>query len=70
MRCVYRLLQLYLIPVAALERATLSTKSFIIGLAVVKKHLTVEEAAQAASAEVNSQIEVWGEVEDSKCKLP
>ncbi|RXW20993.1 hypothetical protein EST38_g4864 [Candolleomyces aberdarensis] len=51
--------------IAALERATLSTKSFIIGLAVVKKHLTVEEAAQAASAEVNSQIEVWGEVEDT-----
>jgi chaperone required for assembly of F1-ATPase len=52
-----------------LERATLSTKSFIIGLAVVKKHLTVEEAAQAASAEVNSQIEVWGEVEDSECNF-
>jgi ATP synthase F1 complex assembly factor 2 len=41
------------------------TKSFIIALALVKKHLTVEQAALAAQAEVNSQIERWGEVEDS-----
>lgn len=48
-----------------MERAILATKSFIVALAVVKKHLTVEEAAQVASVEVDSQIERWGEVEDS-----
>ncbi|KZO95722.1 ATP12-domain-containing protein, partial [Calocera viscosa TUFC12733] len=50
---------------AALERAVYSTKSFLIALALVEGRLTVEEAAQAASVEVNSQIERWGEVEDS-----
>lgn len=54
----------------ALERATLSTKSFLIGLAVVKRYLNVEQAAQAASVEVDSQIQVWGEVEDSTSHLP
>ncbi|THH32976.1 hypothetical protein EUX98_g1201 [Antrodiella citrinella] len=50
---------------AAMERATYASKSFIIGLAVVMQHLDVEKAAQAAHVEVNSQIEKWGEVEDS-----
>ncbi|TFK42974.1 hypothetical protein BDQ12DRAFT_703285 [Crucibulum laeve] len=50
---------------AAMERATYATKSFIIALALVKKHLTVEEAAVASHVEVNSQIELWGEVEDT-----
>jgi len=50
---------------AALERVTNSTKSLFIALAVVKKHLTVEEAALTACVEVNSQIERWGEVEDT-----
>jgi ATP synthase F1 complex assembly factor 2 len=53
-------------PLLALERAILSTKSFLIGLAVVKRYLNVERAAQAASVEVDSQIQVWGEVEDSE----
>ncbi len=48
-----------------MERATYASKSFIIALGLVKKHLTVEQAALAASVEVNSQIERWGEVEDS-----
>ncbi|KAH9926102.1 ATP12-domain-containing protein [Fomitopsis serialis] len=39
---------------AAMERATYTTKSFLIALAL--------EAALAAHAEVNSQIERWGEV--------
>jgi ATP synthase mitochondrial F1 complex assembly factor 2 len=51
----------------AMERATYATKSFIIALALVKGHLTVEQAALAAQVEVSSQIERWGEVEDSKC---
>ncbi|KAI0792874.1 ATP12-domain-containing protein [Abortiporus biennis] len=50
---------------AALERAVYSSKSFIIGLALIHKRITVEQAAQAAHVEVNSQIEKWGEVEDS-----
>ena len=49
----------------AMERATYATKSFIIALALVKGHLTVEKAAQAAQVEVSSQTERWGEVEDS-----
>ena len=50
----------------AMERATYATKSFIIALALVSRRLTPERAALAASVEVNSQIERWGEVEDSK----
>lgn len=48
----------------AMERATYATKSFLIALALVKRHLTVEQAALAAQVEVASQIERWGEVED------
>lgn len=50
----------------AMERATHYTKSFIIALALVQKHITVDEASSAARVEVNSQIERWGEVEDSE----
>lgn len=50
---------------AALERAAIASKSLIIALALVKRHFTVEEAARAASVEVDSQIERWGEVEDT-----
>ncbi|KAF9218121.1 ATP12-domain-containing protein, partial [Gyrodon lividus] len=49
---------------AAMERATYVTKSFLIALALVKRHLTAEQAALAAQVEVASQIERWGEVED------
>ena len=48
----------------AMERAVYASKSFIIALALVKKRLSVEEAAQAAQVEVTSQIQRWGEVED------
>ncbi|THH08630.1 hypothetical protein EW146_g8930 [Bondarzewia mesenterica] len=50
---------------AAMERATYATKSFIIAFALVHKHITAEQAALAAQVEVSSQIERWGEVEDS-----
>ncbi|CCM07223.1 uncharacterized protein FIBRA_09568 [Fibroporia radiculosa] len=50
---------------AAMERATYTSKSFLIALALVMRRISVEQAAQAAHAEVNSQIERWGEVEDS-----
>ena len=49
-----------------MERATYITKSFIIALALVKGHLTADQAALAAQVEVSSQIERWGEVEDCK----
>lgn len=50
---------------AAMERATYMTKSFLIALALVKRFITVEQASIAARVEVSSQIERWGEVEDS-----
>jgi len=50
---------------AAMERAVYTTKSFIVALALVKRHLTAEQAAETAHVEVNSQIERWGEVEDT-----
>lgn len=50
---------------AAFERAVYTTKSALIALALVKGRLNVDQAAQAAHVEVNSQIERWGEVEDS-----
>ncbi|KAG1832213.1 ATP12-domain-containing protein [Suillus variegatus] len=53
------------LDLAAMERVTYTTKSFLIALALVKRHITVEEAAVAAQVEVSSQIQRWGEVEDS-----
>ncbi|KAK3819809.1 MAG: ATP12-domain-containing protein [Benniella sp.] len=53
------------IELSAFERATLTAKSFLIGLAVVKRQLSVEKAWMAAQLEVMDQIERWGEVEDS-----
>ncbi|KZT35450.1 ATP12-domain-containing protein [Sistotremastrum suecicum HHB10207 ss-3] len=50
---------------AALERAVYSTKSFLVAFALLKQRLSVEEAAQASEVEVRSQIQRWGEVEDS-----
>ncbi|KAJ9105624.1 hypothetical protein QFC20_004304 [Naganishia adeliensis] len=51
--------------IAALERATYTTKSFLIAFALVSGKLTVDQAARAAHVEVSSQIELWGEVEDA-----
>ena len=53
----------------AMERATYVTKSFLVALALVKRHLTAEQAALAAQVEVASQIERWGEVEDCEFLL-
>lgn len=44
-----------------------ATKSFMIGLALLQGKLTADQAAHAAQVEVRSQIEQWGEVEDSEC---
>ena len=48
----------------AMERAVYSSKSFLIGLALVKKRLSAEQASEASHVEVNSQIQSWGMVED------
>ncbi|KAI9245091.1 hypothetical protein BDA99DRAFT_448060 [Phascolomyces articulosus] len=53
------------LELAALEKAIMSSKSFLVGLAVVKGALTVEQGAQAAHVEMNAQVDRWGEVEDS-----
>ncbi|ODN83018.1 hypothetical protein L202_01248 [Cryptococcus amylolentus CBS 6039] len=50
---------------AAFERAVYATKSFVISLALLRGHLTAHEAADASHVEVRSQIERWGEVEDT-----
>jgi len=50
---------------AAMERVTYTTKSFIIALALVHGRISAEQAALTSQVEVASQIERWGEVEDS-----
>lgn len=50
---------------AAFERSVLLTKSFLISVALVSGKLSVQQAAQAAEVEVQSQINRWGSVEDS-----
>jgi len=50
---------------AAVERATYTTKSLIIALALVHGRISAEQAAFASQVEVASQIARWGEVEDS-----
>ncbi|OBZ82460.1 ATP synthase mitochondrial F1 complex assembly factor 2 [Choanephora cucurbitarum] len=50
---------------ASFEKAVMSSKSFLIGFALVHHGITVEQAAQAAHVEMNAQMERWGEVEDS-----
>ncbi|ORY72221.1 hypothetical protein BCR35DRAFT_315182 [Leucosporidium creatinivorum] len=50
---------------AAFERAVLASKSYIIALALVEGYFSVDDAAKAAHVEVQSQIDRWGEVEDT-----
>ncbi|TIB82692.1 ATP12-domain-containing protein [Wallemia mellicola] len=59
------ILQFDAFTLAAFERIAMHTKSFLIALAVVDGHLSIEDASQAARVEVLSQIARWGEVEDS-----
>lgn len=49
----------------ALERATMSAKSLIIGMMLITNKMTVTEAVRAATLESVYQTELWGEVEDS-----
>lgn len=50
---------------AAFERAVMSSKSFVISLALLEGHIDAEQAALAAEVEVASQASHWGAVEDS-----
>ncbi|GAA5826063.1 hypothetical protein JCM5353_004199 [Sporobolomyces roseus] len=50
---------------AAFERSVLASKSYLIALGLVEGFFTVDQAAQAAHVEVQSQIDRWGEVEDT-----
>ncbi|KAJ3106633.1 ATP synthase complex assembly protein atp12 [Phlyctochytrium planicorne] len=50
---------------AGFEKAVLSSKSFIIPLALTEKAIDVDFAAKAARLEVLHQIMRWGEVEDA-----
>ncbi|KAI9352628.1 ATP12-domain-containing protein [Obelidium mucronatum] len=50
---------------AAFERAVLSSKSFLIGTAILKRAVTVDFAVNAARVEVNFQVQKWGEVLDA-----
>jgi len=50
---------------AAFERSVYTTKSFLIALALVQRHISVDQASIVAHVEVLSQIERWGEVEDT-----
>jgi ATP synthase mitochondrial F1 complex assembly factor 2 len=47
-----------------LERAVYTTKSLLTSLALIKGRINVEQAAESAHVEVNSQIQKWGQVED------
>lgn len=58
--------QMGALELSAFEKAVMSSKSFLIGFALVHKGVTVEQAAQAAHVEMNAQMDRWGEVEDSK----
>ncbi|KAJ2603788.1 chaperone, partial [Coemansia sp. RSA 1804] len=53
------------LKLAALERAVMTAKSFLIGLALMEQRLSVEEAAIAAQVEASSQTQRWGELENA-----
>ncbi|KAJ1720374.1 chaperone [Coemansia biformis] len=53
------------LKLAALERAVMAAKSFLIGLALVEQHITAEEAALASQVEANAQTQLWGELENA-----
>lgn len=60
-----RVLRAHARSCAAFERAVLASKSYLIALGLVEGFLSVDQAALAAHVEVQSQIDRWGEVEDS-----
>ncbi|KAJ1721974.1 chaperone [Coemansia erecta] len=53
------------LKLAAFEKAAMSAKSFLIGLALVEQRITAEEAAMAAQVETLAQTQRWGELENA-----
>ncbi|KAJ1759437.1 chaperone [Coemansia sp. RSA 1807] len=53
------------LKLAALERAVMTAKSFLIALALVEQHVSVEDAACAAQVEATAQTQLWGELENA-----
>ncbi|KAJ1833886.1 chaperone [Coemansia sp. RSA 2711] len=53
------------LKLAALERAVMAAKSFLIGLALVEQRISAEDAAQAALVEATAQTQLWGELENA-----
>ncbi|KAI9500447.1 hypothetical protein BX070DRAFT_195868 [Coemansia spiralis] len=53
------------LKLAAFEKAVMTAKSFLIGLALVEQRISAEEAAMAAQVEANSQMQLWGELENA-----
>ena len=50
---------------AALERATMTAKSLIIGMNIATLQMSVEQASKATRLETIHQTDIWGEVEDT-----
>ncbi|PKI85490.1 Atp12p [Malassezia vespertilionis] len=53
------------LDLASMERAVMTSKSIIIGLALVYRRIDAEQAALAAEVETAAQASIWGAVEDS-----
>lgn len=53
------------LKMACFERAVLTSKSFVIALALVEKQISAERAMTCARVESLSQIHKWGMVEDT-----
>lgn len=53
------------LDLAALERAVMTSKSMIIGMALVHRHIEAEQAALAAEVETATQASMWGAIDDS-----
>ena len=53
------------LDLAAFERSVMTSKSFLLSLALVNAHIDAEQAALAAEVEVASQASAWGAVDDS-----
>ncbi|KAJ2441526.1 chaperone [Coemansia sp. RSA 2440] len=43
----------------------MTAKSFLIALALVEQHVSVEDAACAAQVEATAQTQLWGELENA-----
>ncbi|KAJ2472034.1 chaperone, partial [Coemansia sp. RSA 2320] len=53
------------LKLAALEKATMTAKSLLIGLALVERRISAECAAQAAQVEADAQTQRWGALENA-----